>query len=405
MHDDRVVITGMGIMTGLGLDLESTWQGILAGKSAIRKFTLFDPAGLPVSFGVELPEGAEELFASNIQTRKRRQMTRGTMISICTTQMALADARLEWDQLDKERVGMVYGATGTGYAPLSLDADENRILKNMASAPAAWNSLLLKVSGPSFTVSTACSSGAFALYSAHQLISSGQCDVVIAGAADSALSFLDVQGFSSLHALSEEQESIASASRPFDKKRNGFVMAEGGGILVLEAESFARRRKARIYAGLSLPGLNSEAYNIMSPAPGGVGMARAMRRAMQNADLQPQDIDYINAHGTSTPLNDLYETQAIKKVFGEMAYEIPVSSTKSQTGHCLSAAAGVEAVLCVKALNENIIPPTMHLTDPDPELDLDYVPNEPRPAQLRHVLSNSFAFGGQNGVCIFSRID
>ena len=399
-----VAVTGLGLMTGLGLDLESTWQGLISGRRVAKRFTLFDPTGLSATFGVELPEQAEELFQENIQTRKRKQMTRANMIAVYTTKMAIEDSGVDLESMDRDRVGMVYGATGTGYAPQSLEIDENRILKNMASAPAAWNSLIYKISGPSFTVTTACSSGTFALHSAIQLIQSGQCDVAIAGAADSALSYLDVQGFCSLHALSERNEDPPSASRPFDKSRDGFVMAEGGGILVLESMEFAKKRNAKIYCTISLPGLGSEAYNIMSPAPGGVGMARAMKAALSNAGLKETDIDYINAHGTSTTLNDIYETQAIKEVFGNRAYKIPVSSTKSMTGHCLSAAAGVEAVICVKSLIENTIPPTANLSEPDPELDLDYVPNLPRKADLNHVMSNSFAFGGQNGVCIFSRM-
>ena len=401
---DRVAVTGLGLITGLGLDLESTWQGLILAKRVAKRFTLFDPTGLPATFGVELPGNAEELFQENIQTRKRKQMTRANMIAVYTTKMAIEDSGLDLESMDRERIGMVYGATGTGYAPQSLEVDENRILKNMASAPAAWNSLIYKIPGPSFTVTTACSSGAFALHSAFQLIQSGQCDIVIAGAADSALSYLDVQGFCSLHALSERNDDPPSASRPFDKNRNGFVMAEGGGILILESMEFAKRRGANIYCTMYLPGLGSEAYNIMSPAPGGVGMARAMKAALHNAGLKDNDIDYTNAHGTSTILNDIYETQAIKEVFGNRAYQIPVSSTKSMTGHCLSAAAGVEAVICIKSLIENTIPPTVNLTESDPELDLDYVPNKPRKTELNHVMSNSFAFGGQNGVCIFSRI-
>ena len=401
---DRVAVTGLGLMTGLGLDLESTWQGLISAKRVARQFTLFDPDGLSTTFGVELPSEAEELFQAHIQTRKRKQMTRANMIAVYTTKMAIEDSGLDMEVIDRERIGMVYGATGTGYAPQSLQIDENRILKNMASASAAWNSLINKISGPSFTVTTACSSGAYALHAAFQLIQSNQCDVVIAGAADSALSYLDVQGFCSLHALSERNDDPASASRPFDKNRNGFVMAEGGGILVLESMKFAEKRGANIYCTMSLPGLGSEAYNIMSPAPGGVGMARAMKAALNNAGLSGKEIDYINAHGTSTTLNDLYETLAIKEIFGERAYKLPISSTKSMTGHCLSAAAGVEAVICIKSLIENIIPPTVNLTEPDPDLDLDYVPNTHRGVKLNHIMSNSFAFGGQNGVCIFSGI-
>jgi 3-oxoacyl-[acyl-carrier-protein] synthase II len=235
------------------------------------------------------------------------------------------------------------------------------------------------------------------------LILSGQCDIAITGASDSVTNYPDVQGFCSLMALSDDVQNMATASRPFDRKRSGFVMGEGSGMMVIESLEHASKRGARIYAEASLPGLYSEVYNIISPQPQGVGMAQTMRRALVLAGLTPQDIDYINAHGTSTNLNDKYETEAIKEVFGSYAYNVPVSSTKSMTGHCLSGAAGVEAVIACKALVEQCIPPTINLTDPDPELDLDYVPGVMRHKRLNHVMSNSFAFGGHNGVSIFSK--
>jgi 3-oxoacyl-[acyl-carrier-protein] synthase II len=402
----RVAVTGLGLLTGLGLDLESSWRGLLEGRSATARFRSFDPTGLPCTFGVELPPEAEGLFAAHIKPRQRAQMTRGTMIAYVTALQALQHARLEERVGDRARVGVVLGATGTGYAPRDGALDEHRILRNMASASAAWVSLKGKFQGPSCVVSTACSSGAYALHTAVLLLATGQCDVVLAGAADSAISFLDVQGFCSLMALSEDVPDVACASRPFDLRRTGFVIGEGGGVLVLETQDFARRTGARVLAELSLPGLCCEGYNIISPEPGGLSMARAMRLALENAGLQPEDIGYLNAHGTSTQLNDLYETQAIRAVFGEHAARLPVSSTKSMTGHCLSAAAGVEAVISVMALVDGWLPPTRNLEQPDPALGLDFVPGRARhvaPAEPRHVMSNSFAFGGQNGVCIFSR--
>lgn len=405
MNARPVAVTGLGLMTGLGLDLENCWAGLLEGRNAVRRFTLFDPEGLPTPFGVELPAGAADLFARQIMKRSRDQMTRGTMIALVTTQMAIADAGLEAGDVDRGRVGVVLGTTGTGYSPEEAGVDQHRILRNMSNSPAAWVSLKFKFAGPSFVVGTACSSGAYALAAAHWLIASGQADIVITGAADSSLNRLDVQGFSSLMALAENPDDMTTASRPFDRVRSGFVIGEGGGILVLESRESARRRGARIYALMPPPGLSSEAYNILSPQSGGVGMAACMRRSLENAGLAPEGIDYINAHGTSTRINDLYETQAIHAVFGAAARSVAVSSTKSLTGHCLAAAAGVEAVICCKALVEGCIPPTWHLTDPDPELDLDFVPNAPRKCELRNVMSNSFAFGGHNGVAIFSKDD
>ncbi len=399
----RVAVTGLGLMTGLGLDLDSSWRGLVEGRGATARFRGFDPTGLACTFGVELPEGAEALFAAHVKPRQRAQMTRGTMIACAVAQQAARHAGLEARLGDRARVGVVLGGTGTGYAPREPGLDEHRILRNMASAPAAWVSLKGKYQGPSCVVSTACSSGAYALHMAHLLIASGQCDVVLAGAADSALSFLDVQGFCSLMALSEDAAHAETASRPFDRRRSGFVPGEGGGVLVLESPDHARRTGARVLAELSLPGLCSEAYNIVSPEPGGVSMARAMRLALAQAGLAPEEIGYLNAHGTSTPLNDAYEAQAVREVFGQAAARLPVSSTKSMTGHCLSAAAGVEAVVSVMALVEGLIPPTRNLEEPDPDCALDHVVGRARRAELRHVMSSSFAFGGQNGVCIFSR--
>jgi 3-oxoacyl-[acyl-carrier-protein] synthase II len=398
----RVAITGLGLMTGLGLDLASSWEGLLAGKCPARRFTLFDPAGLPTPFGVELPDGADALFARHVSPRHRRQMTRGTMIAMVASQMALDDAGVEAEGLDRARVGVVVGATGTGYAPRADALDEHRILRNMASAPAAWIGLRGRFEGPSLVVSTACSSGAYALHVAHGLIASGRCDVVVSGAADSSISYLDVRGFSSLMALSEDAARAGAASRPFDRERGGFVLGEGAGMLVLESPGHARRRGARVYAEMPPPGLSTDTYNILSPGPDGASMARAMDLALAAAGIAAGDVGYVNAHGTSTRLNDLYETLAIKKVFGERT-RVPVSSTKSMTGHCLSAAAGIEAVISCLALHHGRIPPTANLAVPDPELGLDFVPNVARRADLAHVMSNSFAFGGHNGVCVFSR--
>ncbi len=396
-------MTGLGMMSALGLDVESSWKGLVEGRTPFARFTLFDPEGLSTTFGAQLPEGAAEVFAQQVKPRRRKQMTRGTMITVATAHMALADAGVSGGRVPAGRVGAVIGSTGTGYAPRSLDVDEHRILRNMASAPAAWINLHEKIEGPCFVVSTACSSGTYALAAAMGLIEAGLCDVVVAGAADSALSFLDVQGFCSLYALAEDNADPARSSRPFSRDRSGFVMGEGGGMMVLESREHARARGARVYAELHLPGLCAESYNIVSPEPGGRGMARAMKAALEQAGLEPGAIDYVNAHGTSTSLNDVCETAAIREVFGEHATRLPVSSTKSMTGHCLSAAAGVEAVIAVKALVEGVIPPTANLTDPDPECDLDYVPLVPRTAELTHVMSNSFGFGGHNGVCVFSR--
>jgi 3-oxoacyl-[acyl-carrier-protein] synthase II len=403
MRGNRVVVTGRSLVCGQGLNLSTAWPGIVEGQRVARRFTLFEPASGGVSFGVELPDGADEFFRREIKPRSRAQMTRGTMLSLVAARMAMDDAGLDADAMDRQRIGVVAGATGTGYAPTGAEPDGNRILRNMASAPAAWISLKERLLGPSMVVSTACSSGVYAMHSAWHLLAGGECDAVVAGAADSTLNALDVEGFNALMALADGDDDPLTVSRPFDATRKGFVMGEGGGFLVLETEAHAVARGARILAILHRPGVASEGYNIVSPEPDGVGMARAMRRALDSAGLAPEAIDYLNAHGTSTPLNDLYETRAIRDVFGDHARRLPVSSTKGVTGHCLAGAAGVEAVVTVQALVEGVIPPTVNLRNPDPELDLDYVPDVARKADLSHVMCNSFAFGGQNGVCIFSR--
>ena len=408
-----VAVTGLGLMSSLGLDLESSWRGILEGRPPIRPFTMFDPRGLAVGFGAELPDGVDELFKANIRKRRRDQMTRGTMLAVTAGGMALADAGLGGKGalaaagLDPERVGVVVGTTGTGYTPPPDGArDQHRILRNMSNSPASWLSLTHKLGGPAFTVSTACSSGVYALASAAALIQTGQCDMVLAGASDSSLNYDDLAGFASLMALSEDLEHAATASRPFDLDRGGFVMGEGGGYLVLERVDLARERGARVHALMPTPALTSEGYNIISPAPGGSGMVRTMGLALELAGLAPEQVGYLNAHGTSTQLNDLYEAQAVHDLFGGAAASLPISSTKGATGHCLAGAAGVEAVLSVLALRDGLIPPTLNLERPDPDLgELDLVTGAPRPAELRHVMCNSFAFGGHNGVVIFSRAE
>jgi 3-oxoacyl-[acyl-carrier-protein] synthase II len=406
MSEKRTVVTGLGMMSGLGLDVNSSWQGIVAGKNPVRRFSLFDPEGLDCRYGVELPPGAEDLFAEQIRRpRMRRQMTRGTQIAVTTAEMAIADSGLDLDAIDKSRVGVVLGSTGTGYAPPESGKDEHRILRNMSNSPATWVSLRGKFTAPSYVVGTACSSGAYALNAAYSLIQSGACDVVVSGSADSSLNYADVQGFCSLLALADGAGETPSVSSPFDKNRSGFVIAEGGGILVVESLDHARKRGGHIYAEMHRPALYTEAFNVLSPKPDGEGMATSMEMALDAAGLAPTDIDYINAHGTSTRLNDMYETAAIKRVFGTHAGSVAVSSTKSMTGHCLAGAAGLEAVICCKALQTGTIPPTINLTTPDPDLDLDYVPNTARVQSLTHVMSNSFAFGGHNGVNIFSKVD
>ena len=404
-NSTSIAVTGLGLMTGLGLNVDECWHGLTTGRSVTAPFKSFNTAGLSCGYGIELPENAEEFFASRIKKRKRSQMTRSTRMGVVTAEMAIEDGGLDFDGLDRGRIGVIIGTTGTAHIPVEGQPENMRILKNMSNSPASWISLAHKLSGPSFVMGTACSSGVYAMAAAYGLIRGGMCDVVICGSIDSSINYVDVEGFCNLMALAGSEQKPESASRPFDRKRSGFVIGEGAGLLILESEEHATKRGANIYAHTYYPGLFTESYNILSPEPDGRGMARCMELALHESGLLPEDIDYINAHGTSTPLNDLYETMAIKKLFGDHTAKLTVSSTKSMTGHCLAGGAGVEAVICCLALRDNIIPPTINLTDPDPELDLDYVAGHARKQQLSHVMSNSFAFGGHNGVHIFSRPD
>jgi 3-oxoacyl-[acyl-carrier-protein] synthase II len=397
-----VAVTGLGLLTGLGLDLPTSWQGLVAGRRVAQRFQRFNPDGMRTPFGVELPLEAEALFARSLKPRAASLMCRATKMAVLAAREASAASGLPGSSTDLSRVGVVIGYTGS--ASLQEPVREDAIvLQGMANAPAAWISLDGGFTGPAFTVSTACASGIYALHSAYLLIQAGICDVVIAGGAESTLNRPYVDGFSALLTLAEWEGDVAQASRPFEARRCGFVIAEGAGALVLESLEHARARAARPLALLWEPAVTSEAYNILSPQRDGAGMAVTMGRALALAGRQPGDISYINAHGTATVLNDLYETQAIKQVFGSWAPRLPVSSTKSMTGHCLSAAAAVEAVICCQAIGCGLIPPTVNLDQPGEGLDLDYVPHTARQASLNHVLCNSFGFGGHNGCALFSR--
>lgn len=401
----RVVVTGLGLISPLGLDMETSWDGLVNGKSGVRQICHFDTSKLKVKIAAQLPEGFEELVGKKVKKRLQKQMTRSVAMNFVTALMAVEDAGLDFSALTPDRCGVIIGASGTDYPSADMasieEYDNARVVKSMSNAFPAWICLHYGLSGPSLTVGTACSSAGYAMGTAHDFISLGLCDVMIVGGASCSILPEFMTGFGDMMALSERDVLPEYASCPFDQKRDGFVMGEGSGVLILESEQLARKRGARIYAELKRPALLGEAYNIVSPEVGGKGMARCIQTALRQAGLNPQDVDYINAHGTSTPLNDLYETQAIKQVFGDYAYRMPVSSTKSMTGHCLAAAGGVEAVISCLTLDRGVIPPTINLSDPDPELDLDYVPNDAREKSVKTVLSNSFAFGGHNAVVPF----
>ncbi len=406
----RVVVTGMGAISPLGVSVEETWAGIVAGRSGIDRITRFDPTGFETTFAGEA-RGFDPVAV--LGKKEARRMDRFSQFAVAAALEARTQAGLTGDAVDPCRVGVLIG-TGMGAmetleqgAETLLSGGPRRLspfftpmaLPNMA---AGMVSIAVGAKGPNFAPVSACASAGHAIGEGARLIREGLADVVFAGGAEAPITRLGIAGFNAMGALSRRNDDPARASRPFDAERDGFVLAEGAAVVVLEGLDHAVKRGADILGEIRGYGTTDDANHIVQPAPGGEGAARAMRLALADACLPGDAIDYINAHGTSTPLNEKLETQAIKAAFGEFAYKIPISSTKSMTGHLLGAAGAIEAVICLKAIASQCIPPTINYTTPDPECDLDYVPNSPRKAILRHVLSNSMGFGGHNVALIIS---
>jgi 3-oxoacyl-[acyl-carrier-protein] synthase II len=387
-------------MCGLGLSVDTVWKNLLAGKSPIKKFSRFELSELPCDYGVELPSGVDQYFSKHISAQNRAQMSRSTRIAFASTASAIEHAELlPCEYLDRTRVGVILGSTGTGRNEEVTGS--KRFLCDMISSPVSWINLKWKFIGPSFIVSTACSSGIYALHAAVLLITSGVCDVVICGAVDSSINRETIVNYCSLLALCEDNINGTTAFRPFDIRHQGFFIGEGGAMMVLESRSFARKRGARIRASVPLPGICGESYNFMVPAPHGHAIAQSMRSALTNACCDPSEIDYVNAHGIALDVYDRLELEALLDVFGK-SHVPPVSSTKPMTGHCLGASAAIETVLCCKAIETGVIPPTINLQEPLTGFNVDHVMDAPRVTPLRHVMSSSFPFGGRNGVAIIS---
>lgn len=408
----RVVITGCGCISPVGNNVSDTWQALLAGRSGVDWITLFDASQHKTRFAAEVKgfDGAA-LFGS----REARRMDRFTQFALAASLEAIEQAKLRVEVLNRDRIGVVIGTGIGGISTLLAQVEEMRargpervspflVPMMIADSAPATIAIQLGLRGPNMALATACASGANAIGEAAEMIRRGTADVMLAGGAEAAIVPVAMAALNVMGALSARNEAPQQASRPFDRERDGFVMGEGAGMLVLESLEHAQARGARILAELSGYGTSNDAYHISAPAENGAGAALSMQWALEDAGLSPEQIDYINAHGTSTPLNDKSETQAIKRVFGETAYSIPVSSTKSMTGHLLGASGALEAVICVQVLQEQILPPTINYEYPDPECDLDYVPNQPRSRTVHHVMSNSFGFGGHNATLIFSRL-
>jgi len=408
----RVVVTGLGVVTSIGHDVDSFWASLLAGRCGIRRVALFDPAEFACQIGAEVRDWDA---TQHMDPKEVRRNDRYTHFGFVAAKQAVKDAGLDSTREDGDRVGVMIGSGIGGMftfeTQLRVMAERGprkvspftipSLIGNMCSGLVAID---IGARGPNFGLVSACATGTHAIGEAAHAIRRGDADVMVAGGSEAAITPFAYASFCSMKAMSTRNDSPQTASRPFDKNRDGFIMGEGSGILVLESLEHARARGARIYCELAGYAATCDAYHITQPDPDGKGLSMAMKRALASAGVAPERVDYINAHGTSTPYNDKFETLAIKKVFGEHARRVAVSSTKSMTGHLLGAAGGIESIISVKSIQTGMIAPTINLEEPDPDCDLDYVPNHARAAKVNTVLSNNLGFGGQNAAVVFRAI-
>lgn len=408
----RVVITGMGVVSPIGIGNDAYAESLKTGKSGVGLITVFDTAQYPTKFAGCINNFNIEEFG--IDRKKARHMARFTQLGMAAATLAINDSGLDLSKIDKSRVAVITGS-GIGGIEVIEEEQKNLVLKGprrvspflipMMITNILPGEIAIKYgfTGPNYSLSSACASATNALGDALRLLRYGDAEIVISGGSEAAITPLGLAGFCNIKALSERNDAPEKASRPFDKDRDGFVMGEGAGMFVLETLEHAKKRGARIYAELAGYGASDDAYHVTAPSPEGEAPAQAMRMALEDGGIKLEEVDYINAHGTSTPFNDKAETTAIKKVFGERAYKIPISSTKSMTGHLLGAAGGIELAACVICINKGFIHPTINYETPDPELDLDYVPNKARDAKINCALSNSLGFGGHNAAIAVKR--
>jgi 3-oxoacyl-[acyl-carrier-protein] synthase II len=409
----QVVVTGLGCISPVGNDIETMWRNLQNGVSGMDWITHYDTKEYKTKFAAEV-KGFDG--AANFGAREARKMDRFTQFALAASLQAVQDAGLTIDEHNRDRVGVIIG---TGIGGIGTLADQMVVFFDrgpgrvspftvpmmIPDAAAGIVAIHLGARGPNMAVVTACATGSNAIGEAAEIIRRGQADVMLVGGSEAAIVPVAMAALGSMTALSVRNDDPQHASRPFDLTRDGFVVGEGSAVLVLESLEYAQQRGARLLAAVNGYGFTNDAFHISAPSENGFGAARCMQMALENANLQVTDIDYINAHGTSTPLNDKSETAAIKAIFGEQAYNIPVSSTKSMTGHLMGASGALEAAVCVLVLRDNILPPTMNYETSDPECDLDYVPNQARPLVAKHIMSNSFGFGGHNATLILSRVE
>ena len=408
----RVVVTGVGLVSPVGIGTEETWKGLLAGRSGAAPITLFDASRHSTRFACEV-KGFDPL--DWIEKKQVKKMDRFIQFAVAASDLALKDAALPVPIADADRMGVIIGSGIGGFETIAREHEA--LLKGgprrispffipavIVNLAAGWVSIRTGAKGPNSATCTACTSGAHAIGDSYRLIQHGDTDAMITGGSEAAVTALGVGGFCAMRALSTRNDEPERASRPFDRDRDGFVIGEGAGILVLEELEHARRRRARILCEIVGYGMSGDAFHISAPSEDGDGAIRVMRAALADAGVEPSVVDYVNVHGTSTPRGDVGETIAMKAVFGEHAHKMAISSTKSMIGHLLGASGGVEAGLSALVLRDQIMPPTINLENPDPECDLDYVPNEARKVEVQYALSNSFGFGGTNGALLFKRL-
>jgi 3-oxoacyl-[acyl-carrier-protein] synthase II len=408
----RVVVTGLGAVTPIGLTVGEFWQAMMEGKSGAGPITYFDVSKFDTKFACEV-KGFDPL--KYLDRKSVQRMDPFSQFAMAAAAQAVEGASIDFEKIDRDRAGVIVGSgiggmwtyqkqQGNLFSDQGPDHISPFFIPMMISDIAAGNiSIRYKIRGPNYATTSACATSGHAIADAAMLIQRGDADVMITGGSEAAICPMGIGGFNSMKAMSTRNDDPQHASRPFDAKRDGFVMGEGGGILILESYEHAVKRGANILAELAGFGLTADAYHLTQPAPGGEGAVRAMRLSIKDAGLKPEDVDYINAHGTSTPFNDKNETEAIKTVFGEHAYKMHVSSTKSMTGHQLGAAGGVEAVATILAIMNDTIPPTINYEFPDPDCDLNYVPNKPVKKSVNAAISNTFGFGGHNACLLFTK--
>ena len=405
----RVVVTGVGVLCPLGLNVADMWEALITGKSGVDYITLFDTEPLAVKFAGEVKGFVPTDY---INRKDARRMDRFTQLAVVASLQAVKCAGLQINSMNQDNIGVIVGSGIGGLTTLFeqikllLEKGPDRVSPFLApmmisDMAAAQVSIALGVKGPNLCTTSACSSGSDAIGAAYELIRHGDVQAMIAGGSEAIINPIGIAAFDALKAISTRNNEPQLASRPFDAERDGFVISEGSGLLVLEDLAHAQKRGANILAEILAYGASADAYHITQPDEDGAGAARAMKVALNRAGVATTEVDYINAHGTSTLLNDRVETMAIKAVFGDYAYHLPISSTKSMTGHIIGAAGAVEAAICIMVIRHGLIPPTINLTHPDPECDLDYVPNVARQAKVTTALSNSFGFGGHNSVLVF----